>query len=79
VLRESLAEPLLPFKKKIESGEWAEFLCTLKKKDLLGTLSYQRVLELGAAALNPFSTEQQTWDELKRQVQHKIISVESKK
>jgi hypothetical protein len=41
----------MPFKQKMESGEWAKFLGTLKKKDLLGTISYQRILELSAEAL----------------------------
>jgi hypothetical protein len=71
--------PSMPFKQKMESGEWAEFLETLKKKDLLGTLSYQRVLELGAEALNTFEAERQTWEELKRHVQGKIARVESGK
>jgi hypothetical protein len=52
--------PSMPFKKKMENGEWAEFMGTLKKNDLLSTLSYQRVLELGAEALRSFPAERQT-------------------
>ena len=70
--------PSMPFKQKMESGEWAKFLGTLKKKDLLGTLSYQRVLKLGAEALRSFPTEWQTWEELNLHVQHKIDLVEKK-
>ena len=70
--------PSMPFKQKMESGDWAKFLGTIKKKDLLSTLSYQRILELGAEALRSFPTERQTWEELNLHVQHKIDLVEMK-
>jgi hypothetical protein len=70
--------PSMPFKQKMESGEWAKFLGTLKKKDFLSTLSYQRVLELGAEALRSFPAERQTWENLKLHFQQKIDLVQKK-
>ena len=67
----------MPFKQKMASGDWAEFLKALKKKTLLSTLSYQRVLELGAEALKPFVDERQAWEGLKKHVQDKVAKAES--
>ena len=51
---------------------------TLKNKALLNTLSYQRILELGAEALSTFETERRVWEALGSHVHNKIKLVESR-
>jgi len=70
--------PSMPFKRKMVGGELDKFLWTLKNKALLNTLSYQRILELGAEALSTFETERRVWEALGLHVHNKIKLVESR-
>jgi len=69
--------PLMPFRQKIDGGDWISFLNVLKKRTLLSTLSYRQVLELGIIALEPHDTERDIWEDLRKHVQSKVTSVES--
>jgi hypothetical protein len=69
--------PRMPFRKIMDSGEWEKFLGTLKKKSLLGTISYGQILEFGQEALKPFKNEQKVWGTLRNHVLSKIMRVES--
>jgi hypothetical protein len=67
----------MPFKRKIDSGEWEGFVGALKTKKILSILSYGQVLELGEIALEPFDAERLIWKDLKKHVEDKVSRVES--
>jgi len=69
--------PKMPFRQKLASSDWVEFLGALYDKTIIGILSYERILELGINSLKPFENEWQTWVALKAHVKSKIAAVES--
>lgn len=71
--------PGMPFRQKVHNGSWDKFLSGVRAKPILGIISYQRILELGATALRHFDAEQLIWEDLKKHVQSKVTRVESDK